>query len=135
MFENAFLSLSGYGRLYNMREQNGETYISLNLINEFDDSQSDDIFIKCHVDKNQFSMMSVLARDLANDKTIILKFDAKYSGFQQCYPGMSAKDPRFILHVRAELLAVHEYCIEVDHTPYWNTLGLEDDMVSHRLRA
>jgi len=130
MLENAFLSLSGHGYLHDMRcYQNDEYYVTLKLIHQFNDSQSDDVQLECRFNMNQFPILAKLDHYLAKDKSIILKFDAKYSGFQQYYSGMSESDPRVIIHLHGELLHVHEYYIEgtkaFDHNKH--------DMKNHRL--
>ena len=133
MLENTFLNLSGHGYLHDVRCQNDESYATLNLIQRLNDSLSDDLWIECQFNQDRFAIFDTLARFLSQGRSIILKFDAKYSGFQQCYSGMSEHDPRFILHFHAQLLYVHDYYVE-GITIFQHAKDIKNHRILHRKR-
>ncbi|MEO8402616.1 MAG: hypothetical protein ABI597_12660 [Gammaproteobacteria bacterium] len=136
MFRNKFLSLSGYAYLYDIRCcQKSERLITLNLVNNCSEPCPDDIWIECNLDMRNFPVIARLEHLLALEKTIIVKFDASYSGFQQSYHGQSATDPEVIVQLKGKLLNIHEYFVEKDITPDWHSYGLENDMVTRELGA
>ncbi len=137
MLENTFLSLSGHGYLHDVRCcQRDEWYATLNVIQPFHDSQSDDMWLECRFNKDRFPIFAKLDHYLSKDKTVILKFDAKYSGFQQHYAGMSENDPRFIVQLHGELLHVHECYVEGVHTLYRNKHDMKKNQsMLHKSRA
>ncbi|MCD6040268.1 MAG: hypothetical protein K0S27_1668 [Gammaproteobacteria bacterium] len=113
MFEDAFLSVSGHAYLHAIqRYQSDEWYATFNLIYELNDSRSDNVWLECRFNKDQFPLFAQLDHHLIEKRSIIVKFDAKYCGFQQCYAGITENDPRFIVQIHGELLKVHEYYVE-----------------------
>jgi hypothetical protein len=136
MLENAFLSLSGHGYLHDIRcYQSDGSYATLDLIYEFNNSQSDAVWLKCRFNRNQFPIFAKLECYLAKERSIILKFDAKYSGFQQCYTGQSESDPRFIVQLQGELLYVHDYYVEGVNAFYRNKQNMKNHNVLPRVRT
>jgi hypothetical protein len=61
MLENSFLSLSGHGYLHDVRScQNGESFLTLNLIQEVNDSRSDDLWVECRFKMDKFPIVAKL---------------------------------------------------------------------------
>ena len=137
MLRNTFVSLSGYAHLHSIDlDQDGEVSLTLHLINECDGSRSDDLWVKCRVDVDDFPIVTEFEDYLFAEKSITVKFDAQYLGFQQCYSGMSENDPHFIVHVIGKLLNIHEYCVEDESVSSRHIhSSVNKHIVSHRLRA
>jgi hypothetical protein len=136
MFGNTFVSLSGFGHLCDIGyDKDSEMYITLHLINESNDSRSDELWVKCRVNLFDFPEMARFKDYLAMERSVIVKFDAQYLGFQQCYSGMSENDPLSIVHLLGKLLNIHEYYIEEENISSLYNHSIETHIVSHRLRA
>ncbi len=136
MLENTFLNLSGLGYLHDVQsEPGGECYATLNMIHQFNGSQFEDLWVKCQFNREQFPIFSKLAHYLDENKTVLLKFDAKYSGFQQCYAGLSENDPRFIVYLHGELLNVYEYDVEGVRTLCRHNQPIQDHNMLHKHSA
>lgn len=117
MLKNTFLSLSGHGYLHDVRCcQPDEWYATLNVIPPCNNSQSDDVWLECRFNMKKFPILPKLYYYLSKDKSVILQFDAKYSGLQQYYAGMPENDPRFVLQLHVELLHIHGYEVEGANT-------------------
>jgi hypothetical protein len=117
MFENTFLNLSGHGYLHDVRWcQRDEWCATLNVIQPFNYSQSDDVWLECRFNMTKFAVLAKLNDYLSKNQSVILQFDAKYFGFQQSYAGMSENDPRFIVQLYSELICVHSYEVEEVNT-------------------
>jgi hypothetical protein len=130
MLENTFLSLSGHGYLHDIQHrQHGEWFVTLNLLHQFNNSQSDDVWLECRFDRDKFPLFSKLKQDLEKKKSILLKFDASYSGFQQCYTEQPENGPRFIVQLYGELLNVHGYYLESANIFYRNKHDRENNRV------
>ncbi len=111
MLEDTFLSLSGHAYLHGIRcYQNDEFYATFNLIYQLNGSRSDNVWLKCQFNRNQFPVLTDLYHYLSEDTAVIVKFDVKYAGFEQCYAGITKDDPRSIVHIHGELLTIYEYC-------------------------
>jgi hypothetical protein len=136
MLENTFLSLSGHGYLHDVRcYRRDEWYATLNVIQPFNHSPSDDVWLECQFNMDKFPILAKLDHYLDKGKSVILKFDAEYSGFQQYYAGLSENDPRFIVQLRGKLLHAHEYDIEGLNTFYHHKRSMQNQRVLHKPRA
>jgi hypothetical protein len=136
MFKNNFLGLSGFGYLQGIRRcHNGKMYIKLNIITGSEGSQSDEIWVECQVNISMFPAIAILEHLLARSRTIILKFDAKYSAFRQSYSGMTENDPDFIVQIHGQLLNIHEFYVKRNNTSYRYKNGIKNNMVSHKTSA
>ena len=136
MLKNTFLNLSGHGYLHDVRHcQRDEWYATLNVIQPCDDSQSDDVWLECRFNMNKLPVFAKLDHYLSKGKSVILQFDAKYSGFQQCYSGISENDPRFIVQLHGELLHVHGYEVEKVYTFTFHKNDMKHNRLLHSVRA
>jgi hypothetical protein len=136
MFKNKFFGLSGFGYLHGVRRYpNGKMYIRLNVIAESEESQTDEIWVECRVNMNMLPVMAVLEHLLARSRTILLKFEAKYSGFRQCYAGITESDPDFIVQLHAQLLTIHEFYVKRNNASYQHKNGICNGRVAHKPRA
>ncbi len=136
MFENISFSLNGYGYLHEVEySDDDKSCATLNLICEFNDSQSDDVWLECHFNTSKFPIFHKLRKSLIEGRPIILKFCAKYSGFEQYYAGVTTSDPRFIVQLRGELLNVQECHEEAFHSLYRDNCRMKSEKALRKLRA
>jgi hypothetical protein len=106
------LSLNGFGHLCERgTHQNGDSYITLHLINKSNDAFFDDIWLECQVNKKEFPIIAELDQYLAVGKSVIVNFDAQYLAFKQHYSGMTEHDPRSIIHLQGKLTNIHQYYV------------------------
>ena len=136
MFKKNFISLSAYGHVEDIGyEKDGEIYLTLRLINQLDDSQSDEVWIECQVNMCDFPQVIELEKYFFREKSITLKFDAQYLGFIQSYHGMADNDPNSIVRLRVKLLEICEYYIESNSATFNNIHNTNNDLTQQNLRA
>ncbi|MCE3239142.1 MAG: hypothetical protein K0R24_2123 [Gammaproteobacteria bacterium] len=111
IFKNETPSFSGYGYLYEIRHyENDEFDASFDLINAGYSPGGGDAFVKCRFNMDAFPILARLDRYLCQKKTVIVKFDAKYDGFQPSL-GELEGDFGFLVHY-GKLLKVYEAYVE-----------------------
>lgn len=115
MSKGSIFTLSGTGYLNNVIHSNGNTIARINVINRFGSSNhaSDDIWIDCQVKLNNLlPYITELESNLKFGKTVILRFNVKYSSFDFCHSGISKDDPNNILQLQGNLLSIDECFID-----------------------
>jgi hypothetical protein len=116
MFSNNCLRLSGEGRLCNITYGvNQAAYFTFHLRSQFNDSPSNDIWIKCRASLANFPESDNLVRFLNEKKEVTVQFDAQYLGLKQSYPGLSENDPDLIVCLDGELIKIRDYRVQGDN--------------------
>lgn len=111
IFKNESPSFSGHGYLNEVRHyENDQFDASFDLMNVGHRPGDSGIFAKCRFNMDAFPILGRLDRYLSQRKTVILKFDAKYGGFQ---PSSDELEENFGFEVHyGKLLKVYEAYVE-----------------------
>ena len=84
MFSDVIFSLRGVGYLHDVIHKFDGMYAKINAINKFNSGlrRPDDIWIECAVkDSDVLKQMTEIKKNLYGHSTIIIHFEAEYSGF------------------------------------------------------
>ncbi|MEO8963802.1 MAG: hypothetical protein ABI370_03940 [Gammaproteobacteria bacterium] len=118
MFKNPVFNLSGVGYLHEIVRKDQTIVARINIINKFNSSneRSDDIWLDAHVKDNDLLQLLVdFEKNLQLKKTVILHFEAGYSGLDCCHLGLTEDDPWHIVKMQGQLFRLNEYYIDGVH--------------------
>ncbi len=103
--ENDQLMLQGVGQLQSIAERNHKFTIVLHVYKLANSvSETEMICLNCDVvDSNLKKSLRSLRKQLDNIANVYLQFSAVYSGLSCFFNGLTAEDPKFILHVKGQL--------------------------------
>ncbi|MCE3239352.1 MAG: uncharacterized protein K0R24_2333 [Gammaproteobacteria bacterium] len=126
IFKNESPSFSGHGYLNEVRHyENDQFDASFDLMNVGHRPGDSGVFAKCRFNMDAFPILGRLDRYLSQKKTVILKFDAKYDGFQ--LPGDDLEGNfGFLVHY-GKLLKIDEAYVEEVGVFYPDKFPRDDD--------